>query len=68
MAQQGQGGGGGGGYDIGLALSTASSATSGGQITHGNKTIYAGGTGAQQYLVPGIIGTVAIVGLLILTR
>ncbi len=63
--QSGEGGG--GGYDFGLALSTASSATSGAQVTHGNKTINAGG-GNSTLLVPAIIGVVAIVGLLVLTK
>lgn len=58
--------GGGGGTDVGASLAVSSSATSGAQVTHGNKNITTGGAGkgnTQTYVVIAAISGIAIVYL-----
>lgn len=68
MAQQAQGGG--GGYDLGASLSVSTSATSGAQVTHGNKTT--GGASdsnsVSKWIPFAIVGAAVVVAVVFLVR
>jgi len=59
--------GGSGGYDIGASLAAAATATSGSQVTHGNKQIGTSG-GTPNWILPVIVAAAVIVAVVFLVR